>query len=91
MAIGAIAQLILGRKGPRVDWRMAIIAGFVGSFVGGMIFSLLAGDGIQLRLSGVIGSVLGATIVTALWYTVIDKKIAEQKAAKKNERKSTRG
>lgn len=67
MMIGAIAQYILGRGGRGIDWGMAIIAGLGGSFVGGLLFSLLAGDGISLRPSGIIGSIVGAVIVTYLW------------------------
>jgi uncharacterized membrane protein YeaQ/YmgE (transglycosylase-associated protein family) len=67
MLIGAGAQLILGRSGGRTDWGIALVAGLVGSFVGGLIFSLVAGDGFELRPSGIIGSLLGAVIVTALW------------------------
>ena len=67
MLVGAGAQLILGRSGGRVDWTMAIVAGLVGSFVGGLLISLLAGDGLELRASGLIGSLVGAIIVTALW------------------------
>jgi len=67
MLIGAAAQLILGRSGGSIDWTMAIVAGLVGSFVGGLIISLLAGDGLEFRASGIIGSILGALIVTALW------------------------
>ena len=60
MLIGALAQLILGRKRGRIDWTMAIIAGLVGSFVGGLLASLLSGDGLELRPSGIIGSIVGA-------------------------------
>ncbi len=67
MLIGAGAQLILGRDSGGVDWTMAIVAGLVGSFVGGLLISLLAGDGIELRASGIIGSLAGAIIVTAAW------------------------
>jgi uncharacterized membrane protein YeaQ/YmgE (transglycosylase-associated protein family) len=67
MLIGAGAQLILGREGGSVDWTMAIVAGLVGSFVGGLLVSLVAGDGIELQASGIIGSLVGALIVTALW------------------------
>ncbi len=35
MLVGAAAQLILGREGKSIDWTMAIVAGLVGSFVGG--------------------------------------------------------
>ncbi len=66
MLIGAGAQLILGRDGSGIDWTMAIVAGLVGSFVGGLLVSLIAGDGLALRPSGIIGSLVGALIVTAL-------------------------
>lgn len=67
MVIGAGAQLILGKDGKGIDWTMAIVAGLVGSFVGGLIFSLIAGDGIELHASGIIGSLIGALIITAGW------------------------
>ena len=56
MLIGAGAQLILGRYRGQVDWGMALVSGLVGSFVGGLLFSLIAGDGLELRPSGIIGS-----------------------------------
>lgn len=67
MVIGAGAQLILGREGGSIDWTMAIVAGLVGSFVGGLLASLLSGDGIELKVSGIVGSIIGAVIVTAIW------------------------
>ena len=69
LIIGAIAQWILGqtKRGGGVDWAMALIAGLVGSFLGGLLFSLIAGDGLAFRPSGIIGSLLGAIIITALW------------------------
>ena len=67
MLVGAAAQLILGKGSKGIDWTMAIIAGLVGSFVGGLLASLLAGDGLELRASGIIGSIVGAIIVTAIW------------------------
>lgn len=67
MVIGAAAQLLLGRSRKGIDWGMAVMAGLVGSFVGGLLASLLAGDGLAFRPSGVIGSLVGAVIVTALW------------------------
>ena len=65
--VGAAAQLILGRRGRGIDWGMAIGAGLIGSFVGGLIVSLIAGDGLAFRPSGVIGSIVGAVIVTLIW------------------------
>jgi uncharacterized membrane protein YeaQ/YmgE (transglycosylase-associated protein family) len=67
MLIGAAAQLILGKSGGGIDWTLAIVAGLVGSFVGGLLASLLAGDGIELHPSGIIGSLVGAVVVTAAW------------------------
>ncbi|MGV1007478.1 MAG: GlsB/YeaQ/YmgE family stress response membrane protein [Dermatophilaceae bacterium] len=67
MLIGAAAQLILGRAGGGINWPMAFATGLIGSFVGGLLVSLVSGDGLALRPSGIIGSLLGAVIVTALW------------------------
>src|SRR3954449_7766015 len=65
MVVGAGAQLILGRSGGRTDWTLALVAGLLGSFVGGLLISLLSGDGLDLRASGLIGSLVGAIVVTA--------------------------
>ena len=67
MLVGAGAQLILGRRGGSIDWGMALVSGLVGSFVGGLIFSLVAGEGFDLRPSGIIGSLLGGVIVALAW------------------------
>ncbi len=67
MFVGWIAQIILGANSRTTDWAMALIAGIAGSFVGGLLFSLLAGDGIELRPTGFIGSLVGALVVTAGW------------------------
>jgi uncharacterized membrane protein YeaQ/YmgE (transglycosylase-associated protein family) len=67
LAAGWIAQLIVGRSHGRTDWTQALVAGFIGSFVGGLLASLIAGDGLDFRPSGLIGSIIGAVIVTAVW------------------------
>lgn len=76
MLIGALAQLILGKGRKGIDWTMAIIAGLVGSFVGGLLASLLAGDGLELRPSGIIGSIIGALIITLIWRWTRDRSAA---------------
>jgi uncharacterized membrane protein YeaQ/YmgE (transglycosylase-associated protein family) len=68
MLIGWLAQLVLG-MGTRPDAR-SLVAGLVGSFVGGLLVSLLAGDGLELRPSGLIGSFVGAVIVLLIWAAV---------------------
>ena len=52
MFVGWIAQLVLGADSRSVDWGMALIAGVAGSFVGGLLASLIAGDGLDIRPSG---------------------------------------
>jgi uncharacterized membrane protein YeaQ/YmgE (transglycosylase-associated protein family) len=67
LLVGAAAQLVLGKGRAGIDWGLALVAGLIGSFVGGLLFSLLAGDGLELRPSGLIGSFVGAVIVTLVW------------------------
>ncbi len=70
MVVGAAAQWVLGTGRQGVDWGMALIAGLVGSFVGGLLVSLIAGDGLAFRPSGLIGSFVGAVVVVAAWRAV---------------------
>jgi uncharacterized membrane protein YeaQ/YmgE (transglycosylase-associated protein family) len=67
MLVGAAAQLLLRTRGHGINWTTAIVAGLLGSFVGGLLISLLAGDGLALRPSGIIGSLIGAILVTLAW------------------------
>jgi uncharacterized membrane protein YeaQ/YmgE (transglycosylase-associated protein family) len=67
LVIGGLAQLILGRLGSSIDWSIAMAMGIIGSLIGGLLSSLLSGDGLALRFSGIIGSLIGAVIATALW------------------------
>jgi uncharacterized membrane protein YeaQ/YmgE (transglycosylase-associated protein family) len=71
LAIGWAAQLIMGASRATVDWTLALVAGVLGSFVGGTIGSLLSGDGLDVRPSGIIGSLLGAIVVVLVWQRVI--------------------
>jgi len=80
MFVGWIVQLLLGRSNRQVDWTMAIVAGVVGSFLGGLIASLIAGDGFDIRPSGVIGSFVGALIITLIWQQVNTKRRADARA-----------
>ncbi len=70
MFVGWLAQLILGRTSRTTNWGLALIAGIGGSFVGGLLASLIAGDGLEIRASGLIGSFVGALIVTAIVFAV---------------------
>ena len=67
LVVGIVAQMILGSSWSSSDKGMAIVAGLAGSFVGGLLFSLISGDGVDLSPSGLIGSVVGAVVITAIW------------------------
>ena len=64
LAAGWVAHLLVGHGRP--DYGRLFVVGIIGSFVGGLLGSLLFGDGLDLRPSGLIGSILGATVVLAL-------------------------
>lgn len=71
MLVGWLAQLVLGMGStPNAQ---SLIAGLVGSFVGGLLASLIAGDGLALQPSGLIGSFVGAVIVLLIWNAVARK------------------
>ena len=67
MLVGAAAQLVVRRSARGVDWGRALVAGIVGSFIGGLLINLVSGDGWALRPSGILGSLAGAIIVTLVW------------------------
>jgi uncharacterized membrane protein YeaQ/YmgE (transglycosylase-associated protein family) len=70
IAAGWVAQLVLGRNGRQTDWTLAFVTGIIGSFVGGLLFSLIAGDGLEIEMSGLIGSIIGAIVVLAIYRAV---------------------
>ena len=88
--VGTLAQLILGRPRGGIDWSKALVAGLLGSFVGGLLISLLSGDGLDLAPSGLIGSVAGAVLVTAglRWWDGRNEPTPEEKAADLSARRS---
>ena len=65
MAIGWLAQLVLG-MGTRPNGQ-SLVAGLLGSFVGGTLGSLLGDEGFRLRPAGLIGSFVGALLVLLAW------------------------
>lgn len=74
MVVGWLAQLALGLGGrPNAD---SLIAGLGGSFVGGLLGSLISGDGLAIKPSGLVGSFVGAVIVLLVLHKVIRRKTA---------------
>jgi len=62
LAAGWAANLLVGR-GDQVNGLQLLAIGIAGSFVGGLLTSLVLGDGLAIRPSGLVGSILGATLV----------------------------
>ena len=68
MLAGFAARWIVGRTtSSRFSNAEAFAAGIGGSFVGGLLASLLSGDGLEIRASGLIGSLVGAVVVLLVW------------------------
>ena len=66
---GWIAHLLLARNQP-INWAELLVVGLAGSFVGRLLMSLLSGDQLALRPSGIIGSIVGAVVLLAAWRAV---------------------
>ena len=70
MCAGWLANLLTG-GGTRPDnWTPLLIAGFAGSFVGGLLGSLLAHEGLAFRPSGFLGTIIGSVVVLGIWKLV---------------------
>lgn len=69
---GGVANFLVGKPRKYEPWELFVI-GLVGSFVGGLIFSLIAGDGVELRPTGLIGSSIGAIVALLIYGPVRDQ------------------
>jgi uncharacterized membrane protein YeaQ/YmgE (transglycosylase-associated protein family) len=63
---GWVAHLVVGRNTPD-SWSTHLVVGLAGSLLAGLTVSLLAGDGLRLRLTGLLGSIAGAIVILAVW------------------------
>jgi len=66
LVAGFVANLVVGKGKGFQNWEL-FVAGIIGSFVGGAIGNLIAGEGFNLHISGLLGSIVGAIIVLAVW------------------------
>ena len=75
MAAGWLAWVVLGRskvlmRDRKPNWTVLLGLGVLGSFVGGLVGSLLLEGEIALRPSGMIASFLGALVVVAIYLAI---------------------
>lgn len=69
IAVGFISGLVaraIVRPGRPLGCLGTIAVGLAGSLVGGTLANVIAGDGLDLAASGIIGSILGAVFILAL-------------------------
>jgi len=66
LVAGFVANWLVGRGRGYETWEL-FVAGIVGSFVGGLIFNLLAGNGFEFHWTGLLGSILGAIVVLLIY------------------------
>ena len=70
---GLLARAIMPGRDP-MGWIATIVLGIVGSFVGGFLGSLVSHDSSagtsDIHPTGIVGSVIGALIVLAIYHLV---------------------
>jgi len=71
LVAGFVANWLLGKSRHYENWELFVV-GIVGSFVGGGIFNLLAGQGFNLHWTGLVGSIIGAIVVLAVYGPIRD-------------------
>jgi uncharacterized membrane protein YeaQ/YmgE (transglycosylase-associated protein family) len=68
-----IADVVVNRRMRPPSWGRVLLFGLIGSFIGGLLVSLLAGDGLELRPSGLIGSAVGAILAMVVDSLVVQR------------------
>lgn len=67
---GAIARFLVPGRDP-LGFLGTALLGIVGSFVGGVLWNLLTGEGFTFTTSGLIGSIIGAVIALLVYRRVV--------------------
>ena len=66
LVAGYVANFVVGKGKGFEPWEL-FVAGIIGSFVGGLLFNLISGNGLEIHITGLIGSSIGAIVVLAVW------------------------
>src|SRR6476469_4926055 len=71
LVAGFVANWLIGRNKGYLPWELFVV-GIIGSFVGGLIFNVVAGNGLEFHITGLIGSTIGASVVLAIYGPIRD-------------------
>jgi uncharacterized membrane protein YeaQ/YmgE (transglycosylase-associated protein family) len=66
LVAGYVANFLVGKGKGFLPWEM-FVAGIIGSFVGGTLLSLVFEGDLDISISGLIGSSIGAIVVLVVW------------------------
>lgn len=66
MLVGWLAALMVARN-ERRNWGLLIVVGLGGSILGGVILSLVGGEQLEFGPAGVVGALVGAVIILAIY------------------------
>lgn len=69
MASGWAAWIAYGKRHEMSGLELFFV-GILGSFVGGLLMSLIGGNGFALQMTGFVGSIVGALIVLPIFVAV---------------------
>jgi uncharacterized membrane protein YeaQ/YmgE (transglycosylase-associated protein family) len=72
LVAGFIADWLVGGQRKYERWELFVV-GIIGSFVGGTLFNVIAGHGLDIDISGLIGSTIGAIVVLLIYGPVRDQ------------------
>jgi uncharacterized membrane protein YeaQ/YmgE (transglycosylase-associated protein family) len=72
LVAGWVANRVVGARRGFTPLELLVV-GLAGSVVGGTLFSLLLGEGFELRLGGFIGSAVGAILLLAVYGPIRDR------------------
>jgi len=72
LVAGWVANRVVGARRGFTPLELLVV-GLAGSVVGGTLFSLLLGEGFDLRLGGFIGSAVGAILLLAVYGPISDR------------------
>jgi uncharacterized membrane protein YeaQ/YmgE (transglycosylase-associated protein family) len=72
LVAGFVANYLVGGRRRYENWELFVI-GIVGSFVGGLILAFIDGGSLDIRPSGLIGSIIGAIVALLIYGPLRDQ------------------